>query len=214
MSKIQLVFFDFDGVVLDSARIKTEAFPLVFSHLPEHKQAIVDYHIANQGISRYEKFEWIYSTLLKEELTEEKSKELGERFSEIVLDRVMKCDPIPGALQFLQFLKDKGIPAVVASGTPYKELLTIIHQRDLDHFFADIWGSPMHKEEIIKILTGIHGIAPENCLFLGDASTDYKAANKKGVPFQAIYSDDMVTFWETKGEQTISNLMYLTSRFE
>jgi phosphoglycolate phosphatase-like HAD superfamily hydrolase len=213
MSKIKLVFFDFDGVVLDSAQIKTEAFPLVFAHLPEHKQAIVDYHIKNQGISRYEKFEWIYSSLLNEELSEEKSKELGDKFSEIVLERVLICEPIKGALEFLRFLKENNIPAVVASGTPYKELLTIVHNRDLDHFFADIWGSPMHKGEIIKIITGIHGLKPDECLFLGDASTDYEAAKENGVPFQAIYSDDMMEFWESKGEDTIDDLMVLTSKF-
>ena len=213
MSKIKLVFFDFDGVVLDSARIKTEAFPEVFAEFPEHSDAITKYHIDNQGISRYEKFEWIYSTLLNEELTDEKSKELGEKFSEIVLERVLTCEPITGAMEFLQLLKDKGIPAVVASGTPYKELLTIIHKRELDHFFADIWGSPMHKAEIIKILTGIHGLKPEECLFLGDASTDYEAAKAKGVPFQAVYSDDMIGFWESKGEETIRDLMDLASKF-
>lgn len=202
----KLVFFDFDGVVLDSARIKTEAFPLVFAEYPQHTQAITDYHLANQGISRYEKFEWIYKILLKEELSAEKSAELGAKFSKIVLEKVLACNPIPGAIELLTYLKENSIPAVVASGTPYQELLTIIHQRDLDHFFADIWGSPMKKAEIIKILTGIHGIDPKDCLFLGDASTDYEAAKAMNVPFQAVYSPEMEAYWAAEGENTIQDL--------
>ncbi|PCJ67876.1 MAG: haloacid dehalogenase [Bacteroidetes bacterium] len=213
MSEIKLVFFDFDGVVLDSARIKTKAFPVVFAEYPEHGEAITKYHLDNQGISRYEKFQWIYDTLLEEELTEEKSIELGETFSEIVLDEVLKCDEIPGALEFLNFLKNKSIPAVVASGTPYKELNTIIHKRELDHYFVDVWGSPKLKDEIIEILISIHGLKPEECLFLGDASTDYMAASKMSIPFQAVYSSEMKKYWNEVGESTISNLMELTKRF-
>lgn len=204
--KAKLVFFDFDGVILDSARIKTEAFPLVFSQYPQHAAAITDYHLQNQGVSRYEKFEWIYANLLNEELTSEKSAELGALFSKIVLEKVLICSPIPGAIELLTYLKNNSIPAVVASGTPYQELLTIIHKRELDHFFADIWGSPMKKEEIIKILTGIHGIKPEDCLFLGDASTDYEAAKAMHVPFQAVYSSDMEDYWAQVGETTIATL--------
>jgi beta-phosphoglucomutase-like phosphatase (HAD superfamily) len=213
MNEIKLVFFDFDGVVLDSARIKTEAFPLVFAEYPEHVDAITQYHLANQGVSRYQKFEWIYDTLLKQPLSEAKSKELGEAFSKVVLDRVLDCAAMPGAMELLTFLKENSVPAVVASGTPYNELLDIIHKRDLDHFFADIWGSPMKKDEIIKILTGIHGIAPQDRLFLGDASTDYEAAKKMGVPFQAVYSIEMTDYWKAKGETPVNNLLDLKAKF-
>jgi beta-phosphoglucomutase-like phosphatase (HAD superfamily) len=210
---IRLVFFDFDGVVLDSARIKTEAFPLVFSDYPEHIEAITKYHLANQGISRYEKFEWIYNALLQKPLSEEKSKVLGDKFSAVVLEKVLKCPAMPGAIEFLTFLKNISVPAVVASGTPYRELLTIIHEREIDYFFADVWGSPMKKAEIIKILTGIHGIAAEDCLFIGDASTDYEAAKAMNVPFQAIYSKEMMDFWKEVGETTIADLMELKKLF-
>jgi len=51
--------FDCDGVVLNSNKIKTQAFyeaTKQFGH--ESAQALVDYHVANGGISRYAKFEW------------------------------------------------------------------------------------------------------------------------------------------------------------
>ena len=46
------VFFDFDGVVLESAQIKTEAFRDLYSGLPELLPRILQYHQQNVGISR------------------------------------------------------------------------------------------------------------------------------------------------------------------
>lgn len=116
-------------------------------------------------------------------------------------------------------VKQKTISGILWNGggkfiSQGQELLDIIHQRDLDHYFADIWGSPMKKAEIIKILTGIHGIAPEDCLFLGDASTDYEAAKQMNVPFQAVHSVEMESYWEAKGEEPITDLMELKNRFK
>src|SRR5690606_28142226 len=49
--------FDCDGVVLDSNRVKTEAFYQVALPYGEAAaQAFVAYHTANGGISRYKKF--------------------------------------------------------------------------------------------------------------------------------------------------------------
>src|SRR5688500_11624263 len=71
------VIFDFDGVILESANIKTEAFLTLFADHTEHREAIRGYHVRNVGISRFRKFEWIYSELLKTPLCEAESIRLG-----------------------------------------------------------------------------------------------------------------------------------------
>ncbi len=49
--------FDCDGVVLDSNRVKTEAFRIAAGLWgAEPASALVAYHVANGGISRYVKF--------------------------------------------------------------------------------------------------------------------------------------------------------------
>lgn len=213
MTKYKLVFFDFDGVVLDSARIKTIAFPEVFANYPEHKVAITDYHLAHQGVSRYKKFEWIYANLLKQELSNERSQELGEEFSKIVLSQVLECKEIPGAEAFLSFLKEKNIIAVVASGTPYKELKNIIQLRGLSTYFIEVWGSPRKKVEIIDHILAKYDIAKSEALFLGDASTDFEAASARGVDFQAVYSPEMEEYWALNKQSTIKNLKELEVLF-
>ncbi len=206
MSKIKLVFFDFDGVVLDSANIKTKAFPQVFEDYPEHLEAITQYHIDNQGISRYEKFDWFYRELLGKEITAEESENLGNRFSEIVLNEVLKTSFIPGALELLNYLKTSGIRCVVASGTPYRELHTIVEKRELNTYFEEVWGSPKSKESIVNDCLHRFEIKADEALFLGDATTDFYAAQKTQVNFQAVNSPELHDFWIDEGESAIENL--------
>ncbi|MBT8326832.1 MAG: HAD hydrolase-like protein [Bacteroidia bacterium] len=213
MTNPKIVFFDFDGVVLDSAKIKTLAFPEVFKDYPQHLEAITNYHLENQGISRYEKFDWIYQTLLKTELSNSEKEELGNTFSEIVLEKVMQCPFIKGAKNLLEYFRETNIKCVVASGTPYKELHTIIKKRNLSQFFIEVWGSPKHKEAIIEDILERYSIEPSEALFLGDATTDYFAAKSNNVPFQAVYSDEMIDFWENENIKSINDLEQIKSLY-
>ena len=57
---VKAILFDFDGVIVDSVDIKTIAFKELFSAFPEHSREIERYHLDHLGVSRYQKFEWIY----------------------------------------------------------------------------------------------------------------------------------------------------------
>ena len=70
----QCMFFDFDGVVLESGNIKTDAFIELFAGLGIDEE-VKQHHLENQGVSRYEKFRWITENLLKEEYTEVKKQD-------------------------------------------------------------------------------------------------------------------------------------------
>ena len=53
----KVVILDFDGVILDSVNIKTEAFKEIFNRESKVIQnKIVNYHLKNGGISREKKF--------------------------------------------------------------------------------------------------------------------------------------------------------------
>jgi len=60
--KYDYLIFDCDGVILDSNRLKSQAFAdALLDEPPERIKAFVRYHKQHGGISRYEKFRYFTS---------------------------------------------------------------------------------------------------------------------------------------------------------
>ena len=65
LSKYSTIIFDCDGVILNSNDIKTNAFyeiAKVYGHLPALE--LKNYHKINGGVSRYEKFNYLFTNIL------------------------------------------------------------------------------------------------------------------------------------------------------
>lgn len=180
---IRAVVFDFDGVILESATIKTDAFAQVVADYPRGQaEAFVRYHMSHMGISRHVKFRYLIEEILKQPYSEQAEKELADRFSGIVFSRVMTCPFVPGAREFLERNHQK-YDFYVASGTPEEELLQVVEGRGLADYFKQIYGTPMKKEGIVETICRTHGYAKEEMVFVGDASTDKNAAAHTGLIF-------------------------------
>jgi phosphoglycolate phosphatase-like HAD superfamily hydrolase len=180
----KIIIFDFDGVILESMDIKTNALRDLFKDYPEHLDDIVKYHIKNGGVSRYKKFLYIYKDILKRPLNEDTLNELGERFSHLVLQQISSCPLVPGVQAFLEEYS-KRIAFFIASGTPEGELNFLVKRRGLSGYFKGIYGTPALKSEIIEHIIGAEGVRREEAIFVGDAISDYEDAKKAGIPFVA-----------------------------
>ena len=56
-SQVKNIFFDFDGVILDSVDCKTQAFEKMYSKYGNDiAKKVKKYHLNNGGVSRFEKF--------------------------------------------------------------------------------------------------------------------------------------------------------------
>ena len=182
------IIFDFDGVILDSVDIKTKAFARLFEdHGPDVQRQVVAHHLAHGGVSRFRKFAHIYEHILHRPMPEGESERLGDAFSALVFDEVVKAAWIPGAPEFL-VQNHARYRCFVASGTPQEELERIVKLRDLEKYFAGVFGTPATKEEITRSLLASEGLQAGEVLFVGDALTDFSAAKACGVRFVGIVS--------------------------
>ena len=179
---IKAIIFDFDGVILESADIKTKAFKELFSGYPQKIGEIVRYHLLNAGISRYIKFQYIYDQILRQKLSKDTEIELEKRFSKIVLKKILRAPFVPGTAEFLNSHKNK-YQFFIASGTPEEELLSIIFARGLHRDFKEIHGSPKKKTDIIIYIIDKYGFKNEEVVYIGDAQSDRIAAEEAGVVF-------------------------------
>jgi phosphoglycolate phosphatase-like HAD superfamily hydrolase len=183
----QAVLFDFDGVILDSVGIKTDAFAEMFRRYgPEIEEKVIDYHKRNGGVSRYKKFRYFYEELLNEPISEDKIERLGSTFSDLILKKVLTAPFIPGAEATLKALSARGIPAYVVSGTPQAEIRFIVEARGLGSLFRGVYGTPPMKGEIVREIIEREKYEIERCLFIGDAMTDFEAALENGIAFVGI----------------------------
>jgi phosphoglycolate phosphatase-like HAD superfamily hydrolase len=200
------VVFDFDGVILESADLKTHAFLELFAHLPDEALARVRaHHLANMGISRFKKFEWIYQNILGRALSPDDSAALGRRFSELALGKVLAAPFVHGAQAALSTLSAT-YPLFVASGTPQDELTHIVEARALGGFFREVWGTPAEKPAILRDLMTRHRWSSDQVLFIGDGLSDHKAAIATGVHFLARDTSELHDEWTRLGVRRVDDL--------
>lgn len=179
---IKAVIFDFDGVIVDSADIKTEAFAQLFRAYPYRLTKIVDYHIKNSGISRYVKFRYIYENILGKNIDKKEEIALGEEFSRIVFEKVICAPLVPGAKDFFDANRGRRL-FFIASGTPEEELRDIINTKGLTNYFKEVLGSPKTKVDIIYHILNKYHFCLNEIVYVGDADSDRIAAEKAGIYF-------------------------------
>ena len=149
IEKYNTIVFDCDGVILNSNKIKTEAF--YKSALPygaQAAEALVEYHISNGGISRYRKFKWLLENIVPENEGPDLDT-LLKTYSKEVKCGLLTCDVAEGIYE----LRKKTIKLnwLVASGGDQIELREIFLSRGLEQLFnGGIFGSPDNKDIILK----------------------------------------------------------------
>ncbi|MDO8282176.1 MAG: HAD hydrolase-like protein [Thermodesulfovibrionia bacterium] len=182
---IKTILFDFDGVIVESVDIKTSAFEALFrNESKDNVAAILDFHRKHGGISRTNKILHFYSNILCEELSGDKLKELEDRFSRYVKEKVIQSPFVEGALEFIMENYGK-YGLYIISGTPQAELEDIVSARDLGRYFKGVYGSPRGKAEIINALLSEKKFQKDNTVFIGDSADDLDGAIRSGVRFIA-----------------------------
>jgi len=176
------IFFDVDGVLIDSLRVKGEAFALAFADFPDDRGAIIDYHLANGGVNRVEKIRQIFVQISGRQPPEAELAERVRSFSEAVVEQVIAAPEIAGAREAVEFWGGR-VPLHAVSATPLDELLVIFDRRRMSQYFASIHGWPPKKTELLPALVRELGYAAQECIMVGDSAEDEAAAHAAGTLF-------------------------------
>jgi len=195
LNRYKAIVFDCDGVILDSNRIKTNAFRNVArKYGDEPAEALVDYHVQNGGVSRYRKFEYFISEILGREINESELNHLTNEFAEYVTQELLKC-PVTGELERLRE-KTIGSKWFIVSGGDQEELRRVFNERGLLKLFdGGVYGSPKNKDEILAAMLK-NGSLKKPALFLGDSHYDHKAAKHAGLDFVFVYRWSEFSTWK------------------
>jgi len=202
------IFFDVDGVLIDSLRVKGEAFALAFADLPDARGSIIDYHRANGGVNRVEKIRQIFERLTGRQPTEAELAERVRSFSEVVVERVIAAPEIAGAREAVACWSAR-VPLHAVSATPTDELRVIFNRRGISQHFASINGWPPQKTELLPTLVQELGYAPDGCIMVGDSAEDEAAAHAAGTLFIRVSPHEQDR--STEGVPVIRDLHGLTA---
>lgn len=180
---INNIFFDFDGVIVDSVFVKTEAFERLYKpYGNEIARKVVDHHMANGGMSRFEKFKLYHKHFLNIDLDEKEVNQKAHEFSTLVKQGVINAPEVPGSHSFLCEFKDK-YKMFIITGTPTNESIEICEARGILNCFKGIYGSPQKKDYWSNFILNNYGLSPSETIFVGDALADYDAATETNLKF-------------------------------
>ena len=205
------IFFDVDGVLIDSMDVKGRAFVGTFSDHPERHTEIMDFHVAHGGVTRGKKIELIFRFIYGRDPTFDELEVRVALFTSLVVDAVIAASEIQGASAALANWSSQ-IPLHAVSATPSKELVYILEQREMTRFFTSVHGWPPEKTETVQRLIDERGYEPELCVLVGDSKEDFAAAKKTGIHFVQVSRNPLTDFVES--ESVIRNLDGLSSAIE
>ena len=182
---IKSIVFDCDGVVLNSNKLKTQAF--YNAALPYGEKAaiaLVSYHIKNGGISRNHKFEYFLANIAPSTINGPNIKDLINSYATEVTNGLLQCE-ISSCLMSLRE-KTPDTKWFIVSGGAEDELRKVFSNRSIkDMFDGGIYGSPKTKDQILNSLKKENQLKFP-ALFLGDSRYDYEAAQRANLDFTFV----------------------------
>jgi phosphoglycolate phosphatase-like HAD superfamily hydrolase len=182
MQKYKTLVFDCDGVLLDSNRVKTEAFRTVATQFSAAAaDSLVSYHTQNGGISRYRKFEYLLTDILRREADPVLVATLSAQYGDCVERDLLECAVAPGLAELRQ--KTAEADWMIVSGGDQAQLRRVFDKRGLSFLFdGGIYGSPTTKDEILAREIQNGSIASP-AIYIGDSRYDHVASSRAGLDF-------------------------------
>ena len=194
-SQYSIILWDFDGVILDSMKIKGDGFRELFEGFSDDTlDKMEKYHYAHGGVSRFDKIKYFYNELLGEKILEDKVLFLADRFAKIIEKNLYnKENLIMDSIEFIQS-NYKKYNFHIVSGAEHNELNSLCQHFNLSQYFDSIDGSPTKKDILVKNVIEKYNYSKDEVVLIGDAITDYNASVKNEIGFYGYNNIELKKF--------------------
>ena len=196
-SLLKAIIFDFDGVLVESVSIKSDAFRILFGKYPQYLDDFIRYHEYHGGVSRFVKIRYFFKQYLNQEISDPELANWCQKYSQLVVEKVVSARFVKGTKNLLDYCLDN-FDLFVVSGTPQDELREIVERRSMANYFLGVYGSPTNKQNLVENILQQNQFKPNHVLLIGDALTDYEAACAHRIPC-IIRCENQVPSWVSKG---------------
>ncbi|OCL85164.1 2-deoxyglucose-6-phosphatase [Arcobacter porcinus] len=189
------IFWDFDGVILDSMPIRDFGFAKIFEDFDKSLvDKLLEYHSLNGGLSRYVKIKYFYNELLAQDVSDERVQELADKFSTIMRAELTNKKYLID--ESVEFIKQNytNYNFHIVSGSDEKELNYLCEKLGLKNYFKSIEGSPTPKNDLVKNILEKYDYNSKECVLIGDSINDYEAANINGMKFYGYNNEKLRNF--------------------
>ena len=179
-----VIFWDFDGVLIDSMPVRNQGFRSVLEEFPKDQvDLLMKYHLENGGLSRYVKFRYFFEEIVGRNISEEEIVEWTSKFSNIMRKKLLSSELlIKDTIQFIR-LNDTKFAMHIVSGSDENELRFLCDKLGIKDHFKSIHGSPTPKAELVKKVLTKENYDPAECVLIGDSKNDYDAAMANNIDF-------------------------------
>lgn len=195
--KIKVIYWDFDGVLMNSNEVRDRGFEIVLKDYPQSEvEELLAFHRENGGLSRYVKFRYFFEELRGEKVSDDEVIGWAAKFSEVMREELVN----PSLLidETVDFVKrnHENYKMYIVSGSDQSELRYLCNQLKIDCYFDSIHGSPKPKTKWVQELIHTHNYDPKNCILIGDSKNDYDAAVANGITFVGYGNKEIVKLGE------------------
>ncbi|MDP1700138.1 MAG: HAD hydrolase-like protein [Aestuariivirga sp.] len=180
-----VIVFDFDGTLVQSAGAKRQAFFDVFpADLAPAVATVLDrdpdgprQRVIPEMIIEAARIGLPAQTIVADAM-------IGA-YGAAAAAAVDAAPEMPGASNLLKRLSG-AVPLYVFSITPHEQLTLLLARRAWLSLFTGIYGYPHNKVQTITNLLTHHGVRPSRLLVVGDGENDAVAAARNGCQFHRI----------------------------
>jgi phosphoglycolate phosphatase-like HAD superfamily hydrolase len=190
MTAVRCIVFDFDGVLVDSNRIKRDAYRQVLQHRGVSVELLEACLASHPEADRTEIITALLHRLSKSGAPDatEVARYVAD-YAAVCLAGVSSCPEVAGASAALESLC-VDYPLYINSATPEEPLKQIVAVRGWSRHFRGVMGRPYSKSENFTRILTAEQIPADAMLFVGDRQPDMAAALACGCVFVGVQSDE------------------------